>query len=73
MTDDFKGNLDNYLDPTNVRNCRLYSLVDVFTRDENVRDRITAYFNTLARIGVAGLRIDAAKNMWPEVYTLSIL
>lgn len=32
-----------------------------------VRDKVAGYFNHLIEIGVAGIRIDAAKHMWPEV------
>ena len=34
---------------------------------QDVRDACAGYFNHLIEIGVAGIRIDAAKHMWPAV------
>ena len=34
---------------------------------KDVRDACAGYFNHLIEIGVAGIRIDAAKHMWPAV------
>jgi alpha-amylase len=30
-----------------------------------VRDKIAEYMSHLVDIGIAGFRVDAAKNMWP--------
>jgi len=36
-----------------------------------VREKVAGYFNDLIAIGVAGIRIDAAKHMWPEVIDIT--
>jgi hypothetical protein len=63
----FSGNVNDYSNPSNVRNCYLVGLTDLYGKLEYVRDMVAGYFNHLIQIGVAGLRIDAAKHMWPEV------
>ncbi|XP_025899671.1 pancreatic alpha-amylase-like isoform X1 [Nothoprocta perdicaria] len=60
------GNIENYQDIYQVRNCRLVSLLDLALERDYVRSRIAEYMNRLIDIGVAGFRIDAAKHMWPE-------
>jgi len=52
--------------PSDIRNCNLYGLVDLNGRSEYVRKTIAGYLNRLIEIGVAGIRIDAAKYMWPR-------
>lgn len=59
------GNVNNYGDPNNVRNCYLVGLTDLYGELPYVRQKVTEYFNHLTAIGVAGIRIDAAKHMWP--------
>lgn len=59
------GNIHNYNDPNEVRNCRLVSLVDLKLSKDYVRDSIAGYLNHLISLGVAGFRVDAAKHMWP--------
>ena len=59
------GNIHNYNDPNEVRNCRLVSLADLALGKEYVRGKIAGYMNHLIDIGVAGFRVDAAKHMWP--------
>lgn len=59
------GNVNNYGDPNNVRNCYLVGLTDLYGALPYVRDACAGYFNHLIEIGVAGIRIDAAKHMWP--------
>nr|XP_021410410.1 pancreatic alpha-amylase [Lonchura striata domestica] len=59
------GNIENYHDISQVRDCRLASLLDLALEKEYVRSRIAGYLNQLVAIGVAGFRIDAAKHMWP--------
>lgn len=61
------GTVDDYQDENNVRNCYLLGLSDLYTAQEYVRSAIAGYLNRLIQIGVAGIRIDAAKHMWPEV------
>ncbi|XP_066479643.1 pancreatic alpha-amylase-like isoform X1 [Tiliqua scincoides] len=60
------GDIENYSDPIQVRNCRLSGLVDLMQRRDYVRSKIAEYMNHLIEIGVAGFRIDASKHMWPE-------
>ncbi|XP_068096132.1 pancreatic alpha-amylase-like [Hyperolius riggenbachi] len=59
------GNIENYSDAHQVRDCRLVSLMDLALEKEYVRGKIADYLNELIDIGVAGFRIDAAKHMWP--------
>jgi alpha-amylase len=59
------GNIENYNDVNQVRNCKLVGLPDLATGDEYVRQKIADYMNNLIDIGVAGFRIDASKHMWP--------
>ncbi|KAK8732749.1 hypothetical protein OTU49_006906 [Cherax quadricarinatus] len=60
------GNVNNYGDPYNVRNCYLVSLCDLYGATDYVRQSVAGYFSKLVDIGVAGFRVDAAKHMWPE-------
>ncbi|CAI5776631.1 pancreatic alpha-amylase-like isoform X4 [Podarcis lilfordi] len=60
------GDIENYSDPVQVRNCRLSGLVDLTQRRDDVRSKMADYLNHLIDIGVAGFRIDASKHMWPE-------
>ncbi|CAG0880034.1 unnamed protein product [Cyprideis torosa] len=60
------GNVNNYGDPYNVRNCFLVGLTDLYGANEYVRNQVAGYFNHMIDIGIAGIRIDAAKHMWPE-------
>lgn len=50
---------------TQVRDCRLVSLLDLALEKDYVRSKVAEYMNHLIDIGVAGFRIDAAKHMWP--------
>ncbi|XP_077133885.1 pancreatic alpha-amylase-like [Ranitomeya variabilis] len=59
------GNVENYGDADQVRDCRLLSLLDLALENQSVRSSITDYLNMLIDIGVAGFRLDAAKHMWP--------
>ncbi len=56
----------DFNDPAQVRNCELVNLADLATEKEKVRDRLAGYLNDLIRLGVAGIRIDAAKHIAPE-------
>jgi len=56
----------DFNDPVQVRNCELVNLADLATEKEQVRDRLAAYLNDLIRLGVSGIRIDAAKHIAPE-------
>ena len=55
--------LNNYQSAANVQDCELFSLPDLQTESVPVRRKIAAYMIALARIGVAGFRVDAAKHM----------
>uniref|UniRef100_UPI00398F0C0F pancreatic alpha-amylase-like n=1 Tax=Pristiophorus japonicus TaxID=55135 RepID=UPI00398F0C0F len=59
------GNIENYNDINQVRNCRLVSLLDLALGKDYVRGKIAEYLNHLVDLGVAGFRVDAAKHMWP--------
>ncbi|XP_003367426.1 alpha-amylase [Trichinella spiralis] len=56
------GNIEDYGNRWQVRNCRLVNLVDLDHSNPNVQASIVAYMNRLIDIGVAGFRIDAAKS-----------
>ncbi len=53
----------NYTSAANVQDCELFGLPDLNTERTSVRDSIAAYLIKLARLGVAGFRIDAAKHI----------
>ena len=55
--------LDNYQSASNVQDCELFSLPDLNTSLPSVRQKISDYLIMLARLGVAGFRIDAAKHI----------
>ncbi|KAG8555992.1 hypothetical protein GDO81_017894 [Engystomops pustulosus] len=59
------GDIENYNDAYQVRDCRLVSLLDLALEKDYVRGKIAAYMNNLISIGVAGFRLDASKHMWP--------
>ncbi|NXY48271.1 AMYP amylase, partial [Ceuthmochares aereus] len=60
------GDIENYHDISQVRDCRLVSLLDLALEKDYVRSKVAEYMNNLIDIGVAGFRIDAAKHMWPK-------
>lgn len=60
------GDIENYNDPIQVRNCALLSLTDLDQGQEYVRAHIAEFMNKLISYGIAGFRVDAAKHMWPE-------
>jgi alpha-amylase len=53
----------DYTSAANVQDCELLGLPDLDTENPSVRDTIAAYLIKLARLGVAGFRIDAAKHI----------
>src|SRR6266513_4074932 len=55
--------VNNYQSAANVQDCELFSLPDLKTELPSVRQKIAGYLIALARIGVAGFRIDAAKHI----------
>lgn len=61
--------IQNYQDRWEVQHCHLLGLADLATEKPEVRKRIAAYLQSLVDLGVAGLRIDAAKHIPPEDIT----
>jgi len=55
--------LNDYQSAANVQDCELFSLPDLHTGLPAVRQKIADYLLMLARLGVAGFRIDAAKHI----------
>src|SRR5688500_533714 len=55
--------LNNYQSAANVQDCELFSLPDLNTGSTSVRQKIADYLIMLARLGVEGFRIDAAKHI----------
>jgi alpha-amylase len=55
--------LNDYQSAANVQDCELFSLPDLDTSRPTVRQKIADYLLMLARLGVAGFRIDAAKHI----------
>lgn len=53
----------NYASADNVQDCELFGLPDLDTGSPTVRGKISDYLVGLARMGVAGFRIDAAKHI----------
>merc|ERR1712227_214053 len=59
------GNIENYGDLNQVRNCRLVNLIDLNQGMDHVRNMIKGYMGDTINLGVAGFRVDACKHMWP--------
>jgi len=59
------GDIQNYGDPNEVRNCMLVGLTDLYGGTQYVREKVAEYFNHCIDIGVMGFRVDASKHMWP--------
>lgn len=57
--------VSDYQRPSNVQDCELVGLADLKTGSADVRAKIADYLLELARMGVAGFRIDAAKHIQP--------
>jgi alpha-amylase len=55
----------DYQNVVQVQDCELLSLPDLDTGSPTVRRKIADYLLMLARLGVAGFRVDAAKHMQP--------
>lgn len=55
----------NYQSAANVQDCELLGLADLNTGLAGVRWKIAGYLIELARLGVAGFRLDAAKHIQP--------
>ncbi|GJG88028.1 alpha-amylase [Gemmatimonadetes bacterium T265] len=57
--------VSNYQDAANVQECELVGLADLNTGSASVRQKLADYLAGLARLGVAGFRLDAAKHIQP--------
>ena len=57
--------ISNYQSAANVQDCELVGLADLQTDRPSVQQKIADYLLFLARLGVAGFRIDAAKHIQP--------
>jgi alpha-amylase len=55
--------VNDYTSAANVQDCELFSLPDLDTGLPTVRQKIADYLLMLARLGVEGFRIDAAKHI----------
>ncbi|XP_047029614.1 alpha-amylase A-like [Helicoverpa zea] len=64
--------VNDYNNATEMRMCRLVGLQDLNQTMPYVRQKIIGFLNKLIDLGVAGIRVDAAKHMWPadlkEIY-----
>ncbi|XP_072398830.1 alpha-amylase-like [Diabrotica undecimpunctata] len=58
--------VNDYNDANNVRNCQLVGLPDLNQSLYSVRKKLLQYIDRLLDLGVAGIRVDAAKHMWPS-------
>lgn len=57
--------VDDYSSQRNVQDCDLEGMPDLCTGCPRVQEKVAAYINRLAELGVAGIRVDAAKHMDP--------
>ena len=48
------GNIENYGDSNEVRNCRLLGLLDLAGGSDYVRQKLADYFNDMLDIGIDG-------------------
>lgn len=55
--------ITNYQSAANVQDCELFSLPDLKTESNAVRQKIADYLIMLAGLDVAGFRVDAAKHI----------
>ena len=55
--------VSDYSSAANVQDCELFTLPDLNTGSATVRQKIADYLTAVARMGVAGFRVDAAKHI----------
>ncbi len=55
--------INSYQDVAQVQDCELFGLPDLDTGQPSVRQKLADYLVSLARMGVAGFRVDAAKHI----------
>jgi len=58
--------IQNWDDAIQIRECELVDLADLKTESPHVRSVLASYIEDLASIGITGLRVDAAKHVYPE-------
>ena len=58
--------IQDYGNPTEVRNCYLVGLNDLAGGKSYVQEKISDYLQDCIDLGVVGFRVDAAKHMWPN-------
>ncbi|KAG8907312.1 hypothetical protein FRB99_004761 [Tulasnella sp. 403] len=63
------SNINDWNDQYQLWNCQVFGLADLDTSQEYVRNTLAAYANDLISMGVAGLRLDAAKSIDPREMT----
>jgi len=57
------GSISNYQDLWEIQSCSLGQLPDLNTGKPAVQKKIAAYINDMLRLGVSGIRLDAAKHV----------
>jgi alpha-amylase len=57
--------IHSYGSQTEVQECELVLLADLYTEHDYVRGRLAAYLSDLRSLGVDGFRLDASKHMNP--------
>jgi alpha-amylase len=55
--------VNDFASAANVQDCELFTLPDLDTGSATVRQKLADYLIAVARLGVAGFRIDAAKHI----------
>jgi len=65
-TDAYNCGVVNYDDKYNVQFCDLAGMPDLCTGCPYVQKTVAAYINRMAEIGIAGIRVDAAKHQDPK-------
>lgn len=57
------GQIDDWSSLTQIQECELLGLPDLYTQKDSVRTKIAGYLNSLLADGVDGFRVDAAKHI----------
>ncbi|MDA0685049.1 MAG: alpha-amylase family protein [Bacteroidetes bacterium] len=60
------GTIQDWDDTRQLRECELVGLSDLATETDHVRSTLASYVSDLVSLGVDGLRLDAAKHVYPE-------
>lgn len=59
------GEIEDYSNVVQVRNCKFRGRADLNHHREHVRQKIVEYLRRLVSLGVAGFKIDGAQYIWP--------